>query len=471
MPALAAAIWVLIRRWRAASKPLRRVLAPVYATASASIVLADRRPAVEAVSERVRLRSLWWILLFVCASVPLSFLAGHPAHTASARVGRPARRRSRRGAGAEGGAGRASPRVRRPLASPRLLAAGGERVRGRRRETQFDPRPRQSSADGTGGDARGARRRSSSRCSSTTAALDDQPELVRAVCAAASLALARERTVQALRQSESRYRALLNALPDLMFRLSPDGRYLAVQGRTQRPGGCRPSSSSAAQSTRSCLPTSPDPPRRRARGARDGRGGHRGVRPRGRRRPAPVGGAHRQGRRGSSRHRAGHHRSQGNRNRSSAARAPASSRRGTSSAVAWSATSTTAPSSASSRSPWLSGSPGEAGAGSPRKRERLLGAASEELAQALAELRELARGIHPAVLTDRGLRSGARGACLSARRSPSSSSCRTNGCRRRSRPPLTTSCPRRSRTWPSTPRPPPSQVSIDSSKRCGRGRR
>lgn len=39
----------------------------------------------------------------------------------------------------------------------------------------------------------------------------------------------------------------------------------------------------------------------------------------------------------------------------------------------------------------------------PGDAEGLLDAASEELAHALAELRELARGIHPAVLTDRGL--------------------------------------------------------------------
>jgi signal transduction histidine kinase len=39
----------------------------------------------------------------------------------------------------------------------------------------------------------------------------------------------------------------------------------------------------------------------------------------------------------------------------------------------------------------------------PGEAERLLDGASEELAQALAELRELARGIHPAVLSERGL--------------------------------------------------------------------
>ncbi|HWJ44784.1 MAG TPA: histidine kinase, partial [Gaiellaceae bacterium] len=49
----------------------------------------------------------------------------------------------------------------------------------------------------------------------------------------------------------------------------------------------------------------------------------------------------------------------------------------------------------------------------PEGAERLLDASREELAQALEELRELARGIHPAVLTDRGL--GAALEALAAR--------------------------------------------------------
>jgi len=40
----------------------------------------------------------------------------------------------------------------------------------------------------------------------------------------------------------------------------------------------------------------------------------------------------------------------------------------------------------------------------PDTAERLLGSAQEELTRALEELRELARGIHPAVLSDRGLK-------------------------------------------------------------------
>src|SRR6185503_14319832 len=45
----------------------------------------------------------------------------------------------------------------------------------------------------------------------------------------------------------------------------------------------------------------------------------------------------------------------------------------------------------------------------------LLDAASDQLMQALAELRELARGIHPAILTDQGLRAAVEAL---ARRSP-----------------------------------------------------
>jgi hypothetical protein len=53
-------------------------------------------------------------------------------------------------------------------------------------------------------------------------------------------------------------------------------------------------------------------------------------------------------------------------------------------------------------SPNVGGKP-QAYTRSPRARE-LLGGAAEELSVALEELRELARGLHPAVLTERGLR-------------------------------------------------------------------
>ena len=83
-------------------------------------------------------------------------------------------------------------------------------------------------------------------------------------------------------------------------------------------------------------------------------------------------------------------------------RARASSRRPTPSAGGWSATCTTARSSGSSRCRCSSGWPS---GGWPRARTSrdLVAAADEELRAAISELRDLARGIHPAVLTDRGL--------------------------------------------------------------------
>ena len=57
------------------------------------------------------------------------------------------------------------------------------------------------------------------------------------------------------------------------------------------------------------------------------------------------------------------------------------------------------PNSVSSRFHSRSGSPSPSSGSIPR----ILGGAGEELALALQELRELARGLHPAILTDRGL--------------------------------------------------------------------
>ena len=73
------------------------------------------------------------------------------------------------------------------------------------------------------------------------------------------------------------------------------------------------------------------------------------------------------------------------------------------SAAGSSATCTTAPSSGSSRCRSPCASPRAACARTPTPRSALLGGAQEELGLALEELRELARGIHPAVLSDRGL--------------------------------------------------------------------
>jgi PAS domain S-box-containing protein len=56
-----------------------------------------------------------------------------------------------------------------------------------------------------------------------------RPELLDAVSAAAGFALANERSLEAVQRMELRNRALLDAIPDLMFRITRDGQTLDVQ--------------------------------------------------------------------------------------------------------------------------------------------------------------------------------------------------------------------------------------------------
>ena len=83
----------------------------------------------------------------------------------------------------------------------------------------------------------------------------------------------------------------------------------------------------------------------------------------------------------------------------------------------------------------------------------LVEAADVELQAAIAELRDLARGIHPAVLTDRGLAPALRDlANRCAVPVELDAAARTSHCPSRSRRPPTSRSPRRSRTSPSTRR-------------------
>ena len=75
VPALFASLYVFRRRWRAASIPLRRVLAPVYLTAGATLVLLAVALVVSSISEDVS-QVVFWALVFVFASVPIAFIVG-----------------------------------------------------------------------------------------------------------------------------------------------------------------------------------------------------------------------------------------------------------------------------------------------------------------------------------------------------------------------------------------------------------
>ena len=66
------------------------------------------------------------------------------------------------------------------------------------------------------------------------AALRAEPELLEAVAGAARIALERDQLLVKDRARAERYRALLRAIPDLMFRISRDGRYLGFNAPNPR---------------------------------------------------------------------------------------------------------------------------------------------------------------------------------------------------------------------------------------------
>jgi signal transduction histidine kinase len=66
-------------------------------------------------------------------------------------------------------------------------------------------------------------------------ALLDQPELLEQVAAAVGLEIERERNLSALRASERRSRALLEALPDKILRISAEGLVLDIQESAGKP--------------------------------------------------------------------------------------------------------------------------------------------------------------------------------------------------------------------------------------------
>jgi PAS domain S-box-containing protein len=63
--------------------------------------------------------------------------------------------------------------------------------------------------------------------------LEEDPTLVEAAAAAAALALENERRLAALAKAQARIQALIDAFPDLIFRMSREGRYLEYSGRPE----------------------------------------------------------------------------------------------------------------------------------------------------------------------------------------------------------------------------------------------
>ena len=224
-----AAFALLVGRWRRATPALRRILRPVYLAGGLSVALLAIgfvvTPFSGAGSTIVAI-----ILIVTFTAVPFLFLAGLLGTTIArgSRLETIFREIPERASPGEVQAG-----LRRALRDPTLevaywYAEGGHYVdvQGNRFELPEE-----------------TRRRVVTRLDYADkpvaaivhdAALRQEPELLAAIAGAARVALERDQLLVEVRARAERFRALLNAMPDLMFRISRDGRYLGYNAPDER---------------------------------------------------------------------------------------------------------------------------------------------------------------------------------------------------------------------------------------------
>ncbi len=218
---IATALYLLWSRVRVATPALRRTLLPVFITATASILLLGAQLILVPISETAA-RTLNWFVVASFATVPIGFLVGllQTSLARSSSVETIFRQIPERATPEEVQAG-----LRAALRDPTLelvywvddegqyVDAYGNRV----------DLPEETPTRGvTGLDYADT----PIGAILHDAALREEPEVLDAVASAARIALERDLLLVRDRARAERFRGLLNALPDLMFRITRDGRYL-----------------------------------------------------------------------------------------------------------------------------------------------------------------------------------------------------------------------------------------------------
>jgi signal transduction histidine kinase len=224
-----AAFALLVGRWRRATPALRRILRPVYLAGGLSVVLLAVGFIVTPFSGYGNtLVSIALIVTFT--AVPFLFLAGLLGTTIA------------RGAGLgtifssvpeRASPGEVQEGLRQALRDETAQVAywyeeGGHYVDvdGNRFELPADTRQRVVTRLDYADDPVAA--------IVHDAALLEEPELLEGIANAARIALERDKLLVEVRARAQRYFALLQAMPDLMFRISGDGTYLSYNAPNQR---------------------------------------------------------------------------------------------------------------------------------------------------------------------------------------------------------------------------------------------
>ncbi len=215
---MVAAAVVLARSWRASTAPARRVLTPVYVGGLASLMLVGLSFALHQLTHFSEVVGTVGIIAFI--SVPFFFLVGL-LRTRLARAGALLLQDTAETPSIE----EAQAGLRRALNDPslRLLLRDDER------DGYVDASGRRADVPDESERAAVTRLAYEGRPLAVIVhdpALRGEPELLDDVLATARLALVKDRSVHALRASERRNRALLDAIPDNMFRIRGDGTYV-----------------------------------------------------------------------------------------------------------------------------------------------------------------------------------------------------------------------------------------------------
>jgi signal transduction histidine kinase len=215
-----AALMILYRRFRASTPAGRRTLLPVYITASVAIALVAVQLIATSI-DRDTAGTINWFVLASFATVPLGFLLG----LLQSRLARSGILRMVADTPDELTLRDAEQGLREALGDPTLRLAywlddetGYVNVRGK----PFDIPPDTPKRVTTQIDYEEGRLAALWH----DRALLTEPNLLEEVIGVVRMGLVKDRGARALRASEIRTRALLDAFPDLMFRIGIDGRYL-----------------------------------------------------------------------------------------------------------------------------------------------------------------------------------------------------------------------------------------------------
>ena len=209
----------LVGRWKHSSPAARRVLTPVLLAGVATLFLFGLSVGTRTFAETFSTVTAWTASLAIIG-IPFLFLTGLlKSRLARGDIARVL---------AEEPVGGVQERVRELLRDPttELLHACADPYRG---FVDDDGRPREAVA--SPGRAVTFVERGGRRLAALVhdEALLNEPELLEQVAAAVGLEIERDNNLWALQASERRSRALLEALPDKIFRLTEDGVVLDIQ--------------------------------------------------------------------------------------------------------------------------------------------------------------------------------------------------------------------------------------------------